>query len=119
MPRAKSAKPPTRPSRSKPGGKSRAANRPVGKQNRPKPSRKLAVKPPVKPAPKPRKPAAKRPPKVIEEDVASAADPAAAILHKGRRQGYVDYNDIIKAIPETEDNMDILDQLHADLLEAG
>ncbi|MBI3984283.1 RNA polymerase sigma factor RpoD [Candidatus Microgenomates bacterium] len=119
MSRAKSAKPPARPNRAKPAGKPRAANRSAGKQSRPKPPRKPTAKAPVKSAPKPRKPAAKRPPKVIEEDVALAADPAAAILHKGRRQGYVDYNDIIKAIPETEDNMDILDQLHADLLEAG
>ncbi len=53
------------------------------------------------------------------EEIPAAQPKAQTLLKKGKRQGYIDYNEIIKAIPETEENMDVLDQLHADLLDAN
>ena len=53
------------------------------------------------------------------EEVSPSQLKAQALLKKGKRAGYIDYNEIIKAIPETEENMDVLDQLHADLLDAN
>lgn len=66
----------------------------------------------------PRKAAA---PKVKEEssdnNLQDLEDKASTILRKAKKQGFVDYKEIIKQIPVAEDNMDVLDQLHADLLE--
>ncbi len=47
------------------------------------------------------------------------ADKAKKLVQKGQRQGYIDYKEIVAAIPEIDDNIDVLDQLHSDLLEHG
>ena len=44
---------------------------------------------------------------------------ANQLLKKGQSQGYIDYNEINEAIPETEANLESLDQLHADLIDTG
>lgn len=46
-------------------------------------------------------------------------DAAAKLLKKGQSQGYIDYKEVNKLIPDTDDNLEILDQLHADLIDAG
>lgn len=46
-------------------------------------------------------------------------DIAAKLLKKGQSQGYIDYKEVNKLIPDTDDNLEILDQLHADLIDAG
>ncbi len=48
-----------------------------------------------------------------------AAEIANQLLKKGQSRGYIDYNEINEAIPETEANLEALDQLHADLIDTG
>ncbi len=49
----------------------------------------------------------------------STSDVANQLLKKGQRQGYIDYNEINELIPDTEENLEVLDQLHADLIDTG
>lgn len=53
------------------------------------------------------------------EQPLSPEETAAKLLKKGVRQGYIDYKEVIKNIPENDDNLEVLDQLHSDLIEAG
>ncbi|MEX0749064.1 MAG: RNA polymerase sigma factor RpoD [Candidatus Saccharimonadales bacterium] len=46
-------------------------------------------------------------------------DVAEKLFKKGKSQGYIDYKEVIKNIPETEDNLEILDSLHSDFIDAG
>lgn len=63
----------------------------------------------------------KRGGKKIEEQPQSLlqdlGDKAKELLKKGKKQGFIDYKEIIRQIPEAEENMDVLDKLHSDLLE--
>ncbi|MBI4101258.1 RNA polymerase sigma factor RpoD [Candidatus Microgenomates bacterium] len=72
----------------------------------------MAKKPkPRKPAPRRRRQSRKEP-----EVIQTVQEKAQNLLKKGRRQGYIDYKEIIKTIPDSDDNLDVLDQLHSDLL---
>lgn len=42
---------------------------------------------------------------------------AQALLEKGSKQGFIDYNEIAKALPESEETLEALDRLHAQLLD--
>ena len=44
---------------------------------------------------------------------------AKVILERATQDGKIDQKDIVKEIPETPDNVDILDKLYNDLTEAG
>lgn len=52
-----------------------------------------------------------------DSNLKDLGDKAQDILKKAKKQGFIDYKEITKQIPETEENMDVLDKLHADLLE--
>ena len=49
----------------------------------------------------------------------SMEEAAAKLLKQGQSQGYIDYKEVNEQIPDTEENLEVLDQLHADLLESG
>ena len=49
----------------------------------------------------------------------NATETAAKLLKQGQSQGYIDYKQVNELIPETEENLEVLDRLHADLIEAG
>lgn len=54
------------------------------------------------------------------DEILSPTEAAAELLKKGQRQGYIDYREVNQKIPETtEENLEILNQLHADIIEAG
>jgi RNA polymerase primary sigma factor len=59
-----------------------------------------------------------KPSKPVSEsvDLSAAAD---QLLKKGKDQGHIDYKEIVELIPETEENLDLLDQLHSDLIESN
>lgn len=48
--------------------------------------------------------------------VATAKD---EIIEKAKKQGFIDQKDIFTAIPDIDDNVDILDALHTELVEEG
>ena len=54
-----------------------------------------------------------------ESKVNPLTDTAKDIFDQSIKDGKVDQKDIIKEIPETADNIDLLDKLYADLAEAG
>lgn len=54
-----------------------------------------------------------------DKQIVSSEDAAAKLLKKGKSQGYIDYKEVIKQIPETEENLEILDSLHSDFIDAG
>lgn len=54
-----------------------------------------------------------------EPKVNPLTDTAKDIFDQSIKDGKVDQKDIIKEIPETADNIDLLDKLYADLAEAG
>lgn len=63
--------------------------------------------------PKEKKPADKQTnKKLTQEQLVAAKD---KLLEKGKKEGKLDQRDIFKAIPDTSDNVDILDQLYSDL----
>ena len=113
-----------RASRSKPASKTLAARRRAQVRPKRRPSAKTTGRRPSKQVSKSRvsrtvaKPRG-RATKVVSpiEEEHEMADKAKALLSKGKKQGYIDYKEIIKQIPEVEENMDVLDQLHADLLD--
>ena len=49
----------------------------------------------------------------------NATETAAKLLKQGQSQGYIDYKEVNELIPETDENLETLDRLHADLIEAG
>ncbi|MEX0668742.1 MAG: RNA polymerase sigma factor RpoD [Candidatus Saccharimonadales bacterium] len=44
---------------------------------------------------------------------------ALKLLKKGQRQGYIDYKEVVKKIDDKDENIDVLDQLHSDFIDAG
>jgi hypothetical protein len=46
-------------------------------------------------------------------------DAAKALLERATKEGKIDQKDILKDIPETPENLDILDKLYSDLAEAN
>ncbi len=58
-------------------------------------------------------------PKQSKKEDILPEEAADKLLKKGKSQGYIDYKEVIKFIPETDDNLEVLDQLHADLIDAG
>ncbi len=41
------------------------------------------------------------------------------LLAKAKKQGFIDQKEILEAIPDTEDNVDLLDTLHSELVDEG
>lgn len=58
-------------------------------------------------------------PKQNKKDDILPEEAAVKLFKKGKSQGYIDYKEVIKFIPETDDNLEVLDQLHADFIDAG
>jgi RNA polymerase primary sigma factor len=52
----------------------------------------------------------------VVDDVASIKD---ELIAKAKKQGFIDQKEIFERIPDSEDNVDILDTLHAELIEEG
>jgi len=68
----------------------------------------------------PRKKAADLEPKVLEPNVPDQYKPAVSrMVAKGRQQGFVTQQEILKAIPEAEEQVDLLDDLYSALIDAG
>ena len=58
----------------------------------------------------------------LEATPAPAMDPAAAqthLLKLGRGQGFITYDDVLRVMPEAENNMDQLEDLFSALFEQG
>lgn len=128
-PAKKAKKPAKKPAAKKPVKRAvkKPVKRPVKKPAK-KPARKPAAKKPARRAvkqvaPKTKKPVrkakaeAKVTPPDVEEEQLPGSEQAADLLKKGMAQGFIDYNEIIKALPDTEENLEALDKLHGDLLE--
>ena len=49
----------------------------------------------------------------------NTTETAAKLLKQGQSQGYIDYKEVNKLIPDTDENLEVLDRLHADLIEAN
>src|SRR5690348_7262995 len=43
----------------------------------------------------------------------------AAILEKAKKAGHIDQKDITSVIPDTQENVEVLDQLYTELADAG
>ena len=54
-----------------------------------------------------------------DHQLLTAEEAAKKLLHKGQSQGYIDYKEVSQLIPEVDENLEVLDQLHADMIEAG
>jgi RNA polymerase primary sigma factor len=54
-----------------------------------------------------------------EVHLGTVQEKSKSLLKKGKKQGYIDYNEVIQSIPDVEENIDVLDQLHADLLDGN
>lgn len=82
--------------------------------------KKPAKKPVAKTAKKVAKPAkGKAVSKAKKQEQQDLEVIAKELFKKAKRQGYVDYKQIIKRIPDTEENIEILDRLHADMLDSN
>ena len=46
-------------------------------------------------------------------------DSVAKLISRGKKQGYLTLNDVVKLFPEAEENIEVLDSLYEKLLEAG
>jgi len=56
-------------------------------------------------------------PKAEEKEDLTPEGIAEKLLKKGINQGFIDYTEIAKELPDDEENLEALDQLHSDLLE--
>jgi RNA polymerase primary sigma factor len=51
--------------------------------------------------------------------VSDAKSPTAELLARGRRQGFISYDDVLELLPEVEEDLEQLEQVYAVLEEAG
>ena len=56
---------------------------------------------------------------MIKKEVKGKNDSVAKLISRGKKQGYLTLNDLIKVFPEAEENIEVLDSLYEKLIEAG
>jgi len=61
----------------------------------------------------------KRPIKAKEDPYKHYPDNIRALIKKGKEQGFVTYQEIMREIPDGEENLDLLDQVMNIFLEIG
>ncbi|MFA6077727.1 MAG: sigma-70 family RNA polymerase sigma factor [Candidatus Paceibacterota bacterium] len=115
MPKAKAKKTKVAPKKVKKPAKKKVAKKVAPKKKVPaKKVKKVAVKKPVK-AKKPAKPA--KPVKKTKHDL--LVDKADILIAKGKKRGFITYDEILKEFPNVENNILFLDELYERFGSAG